>query len=177
MSNIWFTSDTHFGHENIIKYCERPFKDYKEMDETIIKNWNERVADEDVVYFLGDFCFKKSKEAPTGNVFEYYRKQLKGDIIFIQGNHDRNNSTKTPIQSILIKYGGNKILLIHNIDGVTKFYPLILCGHVHEKWQFKKLHAGSIVCNVGGDVWGFKPISINEILSEKAQWLKLKENK
>ena len=58
---FWFTGDSHFNHTNIIKYTDRPFKDIYHMNETIIKNWNERVKDEDTVFHLGDFCFKRKR--------------------------------------------------------------------------------------------------------------------
>ena len=54
----FFTSDTHFGHENIIKYCGRPFKDVEKMNERLIKNWNEVVKDTDTIFHLGDFSFR-----------------------------------------------------------------------------------------------------------------------
>ena len=55
--NIFFTSDTHFGHTNIIKYCKRPFNSLEEHDETLIKNWNNKVGENDIIFHLGDFAF------------------------------------------------------------------------------------------------------------------------
>ena len=49
---IYFTADTHFGHENIIRFCNRPFSSVTEMDETLITNWNRRVKGNDTVYIL-----------------------------------------------------------------------------------------------------------------------------
>lgn len=55
-SRVFFTSDTHFNHTNIIRFCNRPFKDVSHMNETIISNWNRVVGPEDIVFHLGDFC-------------------------------------------------------------------------------------------------------------------------
>ena len=54
---IWFTSDTHFDHKNIIKYCNRPFKDIDEMNAELERRWNAVVAPGDRVFHLGDFAF------------------------------------------------------------------------------------------------------------------------
>ena len=54
--HTFFTSDTHFGHENIIKYCNRPFTSTEEMDKALISNWNKVVKPEDTVFHLGDFA-------------------------------------------------------------------------------------------------------------------------
>ena len=51
---IYFTADTHFGHCNVIRFCDRPFASAEEMDEAMIQNWNERVTGNDTVYILGD---------------------------------------------------------------------------------------------------------------------------
>ena len=171
--NYWFISDTHFGHSNIIKYCNRPFKDIREMNKVLVTNWNQRIKKGDVIFHLGDFCFKKSAEAPKG-IFKYedYEKVLNGKIIVIRGNHDNNNSTKTCIQSMIIKLGGQLLYLVHNPHYANKHYRINLVGHVHEKWKIKQLSPECIAVNVGVDVWGFKPISINEIFQRIARWEK-----
>lgn len=79
----FFTSDTHFGHANIIKYCERPFKDYTHMDRVIIDNWNSVVGDTDVVYHLGDLALGPSDR------WDEILKSLNGYKVFVVGNHDR----------------------------------------------------------------------------------------
>ena len=61
-SRVFFTSDTHFNHANIIRFCNRPFKDVSHMNEAIISNWNRVVGPEDIVFHLGDFCLGGSAE-------------------------------------------------------------------------------------------------------------------
>lgn len=74
-------ADTHFGHENVIKYCNRPFKDVDDMNYRLIKNWNETVSNNDTVFMLGDFAF--GREA-----VEKIVPRLNGRKILIKGNHD-----------------------------------------------------------------------------------------
>jgi len=61
--NQWFSADDHFGHGNIIKYCNRPFKDSNDMNSSLIRNWNQRVKPEDTVFHVGDFCFQETTKA------------------------------------------------------------------------------------------------------------------
>lgn len=82
---IFIISDTHFNHANIIRYCNRPFKSVEEMNNTMIKNWNRVVSDQDIVYHLGDVWM-------TGNPELLYN--LKGRKRLIVGNHDE---LKNPI--------------------------------------------------------------------------------
>lgn len=79
----WIIADLHFGHGNIIKYCNRPFKDATDMDARLIKNWNSRVAKDDLVYVLGDFSLSRDKDYLRNII-----RQLHGRKILIMGNHD-----------------------------------------------------------------------------------------
>lgn len=79
---IWFTSDQHFGHTNIIEYANRPFRTVEEMDREMTERWNSLVKTDDVVYQLGDFTLSGYRG------FEHYIEQLNGIIYFIPGGQD-----------------------------------------------------------------------------------------
>ena len=79
MRDIWVISDTHFGHRNIIRYCNRPFDDELQMNEAMIERWNSVVKDGDIVYHLGDVYFGES-----GRILH----KLKGRKRLVIGNHD-----------------------------------------------------------------------------------------
>lgn len=153
----WITADTHFGHENIIKYCGRPFKNVKEMDDTMIANWNTLVKPEDTIFHLGDLVFKNSNRN--------LREILHGTLIHIQGNHDNRSAIgKTVIQSIRIKYGGYEFFLTHNPANIVADC-ISLVGHVHEKWTHKWMFVPQqYSINVGVDVWNFHPIKLDTII-------------
>ncbi|HEY0087305.1 MAG TPA: hypothetical protein VGB37_00585 [Candidatus Lokiarchaeia archaeon] len=170
----FFTADTHFWHSNIIRYCNRPFSSIEEMHSVIIRNWNQRVKQEDTVFCIGDWGFKKSTEASDApkNCYDSVREQLNGRIILLKGNHDSNNLVETIIHNVVISHGGYKIFLVHNPKHANPNYVLNLVGHVHQSWKIKKLTENSTMINVGMDVWGFKPIKVNEILGEYSYWKK-----
>lgn len=75
-------SDTHFNHDKIIGYCNRPFKDVDEMNKTLVKNWNNTVSKDDTVIHLGDVALGNREDAKK------ILKQLNGHKILIKGNHD-----------------------------------------------------------------------------------------
>jgi calcineurin-like phosphoesterase family protein len=79
----FYISDTHFGHQNIIRYDNRPFSTADEMDEALIDRWNDVVSDEDTVYVLGDFSWYR--EEKTLEILD----SLSGHKVLIKGNHDR----------------------------------------------------------------------------------------
>lgn len=83
--HVFFTSDPHFSHEAIIKFCNRPFKDANKMNESLIRNWNNKVGKDDTIFILGDFCFGGSKE--WFSILE----RLNGHKHLLIGNHDMKN--------------------------------------------------------------------------------------
>lgn len=172
--NYYWTADTHFGHGNIIKYCNRPFSSLQEMDLSIIRNWNAKVKKDDTVFLVGDFNFCQSGEAPDApkKSYEYYKSQLNGNIIFLRGSHDKQNKVKTIIRSISILYGGYSIYITHDPRHANPNYQLNFVGHVHNKWKFSNLSKKSDLINIGVDVWDFKPVNINEILLHYKRWKK-----
>ena len=165
---IYFISDTHFYHSNIIKYCNRPFKDVNEMNETIINNWNSIVKENDTIYHLGDFCL--SSDDDIKKIFN----KLNGNKILIRGNHDRKSvkfyeeigfTVLTCAPIILNEY---KIMLSHVPlpDAKIKEGYINLHGHIHNKRisdDYPKNYSENKHINLSVDVTNYKPISIDEI--------------
>ena len=161
----YFTSDLHLGHENIIKYCNRPFKSLDEMNTTIINRWNQRVKADDFVYHIGDFCFRNSSDRANGVRVsaQDWINRLNGHIIFIKGNHDRNNSLKCRCVSAVYEHGDYRADLVHNPERIDIRMNLHLVGHVHNHWK-RKEEGGHTIINVGVDVWDFYPRTFDELI-------------
>src|ERR1035437_10371795 len=81
----FFTSDTHFNHDNVIQYCGRPFASVDEMNREMIARWNSTVGPDDTVYHLGDFALGKFAEAAP-----ILRRLNGARKILVLGNHDRS---------------------------------------------------------------------------------------
>jgi calcineurin-like phosphoesterase family protein len=82
---IWFTSDSHFGHRNILKFkpTSRPFEDEKDMAEALIERWNSVISPTDVIFHLGDFSWWNDRHGIKRLI-----NKLNGKIYFVPGNHD-----------------------------------------------------------------------------------------
>ncbi len=173
----FITSDLHLGHSNIIKYCNRPFNDINHMDNELIRRWNERINSQDQVFVVGDFCFRNSPGGKEGEGLiykaDYYKQKLNGNIIFIKGNHDKNNSTKTLIERMTINYANYRFNLVHDPDNASFDYSINLTGHVHEKWaiqEYTNKNKKTCCINVGVDVWKFYPVTLDEVISRYQKW-------
>lgn len=158
---IYFIADTHFGHTNIIKYCNRPFEDSHEMGQHIIGNWNATVKDEDIVYHLGDFCFKYDRPRTTELV-----QQLNGHKILIMGNHDnRHTVTKWKEMGFEEAY---KEPLVLNDTFVLSHWPVIdpdlfnIHGHIHN-YQREEFFKQTAMC-VSVEMINYTPISLKEVM-------------
>ena len=126
---IWFTADTHFGHKNIIRFCQRPFVDVEEMNHAMIENWNSVVGKDDLVFHLGDFSVGGAAEWTS------LLDNLHGKIVLILGNHDMNNVNQGFMRrfldikmQMLISIGKQRIYLNH--------YPFLCYGGAYKNtWQ------------------------------------------
>jgi calcineurin-like phosphoesterase family protein len=144
----WISGDHHFGHANIIKYTNRPYKNVNEMDDELISLWNGCVAPEDIVYYLGDFTLGDSNYA--GRYFS-----LLNGTIFVLGyafHHDKRWMSGAGIPGISIYDSRSKvpvrielpIFVLENVDIDLdgNDIPTILCHYAFEVWDRK--HYGSL---------------------------------
>lgn len=154
---IYFISDTHFQHENIIRYCKRPFQNITEHDETIIGNWNLRVRPQDTIYIVGDLGF--------GDL-EGILKRLNGTKILILGSHDKSAleypqyfAKISPLMEIKVEE--HPIVLCHyamRVWSKSHFNSWHLYGHSHGR-----IETWGKSFDVGVDSHNFFPWSFEEI--------------
>jgi len=133
---IWFTSDLHFGHKNIIRFSNRPFKDENHMTEELIKAWNEVVDEDDDVYCMGDISLTNAEN--TQNIL--YR--LNGNIHLIKGNHEKSALSKSYNRDRFVWVKDYFELKIDNPtkDG-NKHQMIVMCHYAFRVWN--KSHHGS----------------------------------
>lgn len=171
---IWFTSDWHLDHKNIIKYSNRPFPSVDKMNEVIIDNCNSLVKPDDDLIFLGDFAFSKE----LSRIIELRNRVKCKKFYFIFGNHDkliRKNSDKLwqifhiwgdyAEEDILLHKNGrrNKVVLAHyafRVWNKSHYGSYHLYGHSHGNLLDDP---NSLSFDVGVDCWDFKPISIVQV--------------
>jgi len=134
MSDIWFISDTHWGHANIIKYSNRPFKDVNEMNELMLNEWNALVKPNDTVYHNGDVAFMPYPKLKS------YLWRLNGDIHLVLGNHDKD-ITKNRVD--LLNQGKIKTIVHYN-ELKLPGCPMICLFHYGQR-VWNKSHHGSIL--------------------------------
>lgn len=162
---IFFTSDTHFYHRNIIRYCDRPWCAVEDMNEALIAAWNAKVGPQDHVYHLGDLSF--------GNVAETSAvlAKLNGKISITLGNHDRKNEFGGRLEILATPFN----LTAADYNFVMGHWPLpiiegatVLHGHCHGKLDeinASKRRVDVGVDSVHGRAAGYAPLSLTEVCS------------
>lgn len=177
----YFTSDTHFHHTNVIRYCKRPFctlrgdepePDVRFMNREMICRWNSAVGPRDIIYHLGDFAMGKRHEMKP------ILDQLNGYKILIKGNHDRSAQAMREAgfdevheEMFIPSTGGAPSVYLHHQPirhwqrkGGGRHVDYHLCGHVHEKWR----RLGNMI-NVGVDQWDFTPQALEVLVKAEKQ--------
>lgn len=173
---IYFTSDTHFGHKNIIRHTGRPWADVDEMGDALVAAINERVSVGDTLYVLGDFSFSLSIARARAVRERIWCR----DVRLVPGNHDRcwDNPLEPLSCGVFIveppiadlKVGDQKLVLCH--------YPIMdwrglghgsihLHGHIHSNPAYNEMNraGGMLRYDVGVDANGYAPVSLEEILA------------
>ena len=167
MSNVFFSSDLHFGHKNIIKFSNRPYTEVEEMNEDIVAKHNALVGPEDTWYCLGDVSF--AGDDVTGPLL----KRMNGKFKYlIKGNHDGHK--------------GRLGILEHHFDAVYQYmelngfmqHPIILMHYPIHEWnrywrQAMHLHGhthgmidnkGLLRWDMGIDCWNMRPVALEEMI-------------
>lgn len=163
---LWFSSDQHYGHKNIIGYSGRPFSSIEEHDRELILRWNAKVSDADTAYVLGDISFRK--DVQTAEIL----RQLNGKKFLIPGNHDTPGRVGDLSQ--------DNIFVLEKLVHFTTApaVELVLCHYPIESW--KSMRFGAIHLHghshgkstkrpgrfdVGVDCWDYAPVSLGQILA------------
>ena len=181
-TKVFFTSDTHFGHSNIIKYCQRPFNSAEHMDEVLINNWNEVVSPQDIVFHLGDFCFGSDKE------WIKILQRLNGTKYLILGNHDlKKIANSNQIKDYFADINMQMRVVVDKQKMLLNHYPFLcfeggyqnvwqLFGHVHSSKHSTGLDKERLVhlfptqYDVGVDNNNYRPVSfaqVSQIITEQ----------
>lgn len=158
----YLISDLHLDHENIIRYCVRPFSDVDEMNRVLVDNWNRIVSPNDTVYFLGDLSYGRDSHNSS-----FWLRKLNGKIIFIPGNHDRGIGETLDHQ--VVDYGKHSFLLVHDPNKLPmKWSEWIIHGdkHNNDLRNYPFINRKKKTVNVSCEVIGYKPINLKEIIQE-----------
>jgi calcineurin-like phosphoesterase family protein/2'-5' RNA ligase len=164
---VFITSDLHLGHANIIKYCDRPFKDVYDMNRTLIYNWNSTISKNDVVYFLGDLVYGRNSSTDD------WLHKLNGKITFIKGNHDKSNSVEM-LDHFIVEFDGIKFYLTHNPANVPETWNgWVIHGHVHNnshdydmKQRYPYINYNKKTVNVSVELTNYNPLKLSTIVKQ-----------
>lgn len=180
-----FYSDPHFGHKNIIGFCNRPFANLEEMHRTFIYNYNQLITENMLVLWLGD-CFFKCDQYEMA----YFMRKLNGRKALVRGNHDPSNTAllkagfEFVVDTMTLMLNEQKCIVSHypyaltdeqrqrsiaagkhvddrylNLRPVFKKNQWLIHGHTHSD----KVLGERKMLHVGVDAWGYRPAMMEEV--------------
>ncbi len=176
-----YIADTHFGHNNVIRFDHRPFSDIDEMDNVMIHLWNDRVRNDDHVYIIGDFSYRGTKSA------SWYLKRLKGIKHLVTGNHDftlmKDERAKSYFESIRQIEYVEDTYNGENISVVLCHYPILewqnmrrgayhIYGHIHNNTDntYQIISQFDHALNAGAAINNYTPVSFRELVENNRQF-------
>lgn len=170
---IWFTSDLHLRHENIIRYANRPFADADEMGRAIVENINERVAYDDTLWILGDVCMGREKLQGCESLVN---RLVCRDVRLVCGNHDARDHDRLSACGFAsvsdyaeISLGGHEIAVLSHYPMLSwnrmRHGSYMLHGHIHAGPEYNERNRADGVrrYDVGVDANGYAPVSKDDI--------------
>lgn len=194
--NVYLTSDLHFGHRNVIRFCDRPYVDEKDMATGLIKNWNDTVKPNDFIFSLGDFSWWTGRHEVKKLV-----EQLHGKKYFIPGNHCKEGMYELVDDKDFHECSDIVHLYIRGQEGDPRFkdvkvYEIVLChypcacfshsdysncyhffGHIHSRAGHPMSEFGKPIhikpgkmLDVGVDRHNYTPIDLFEAIKQAQEY-------
>ncbi|MDP3990496.1 MAG: hypothetical protein Q8Q01_04815 [archaeon] len=173
-AKVFCTSDQHFDHKNIIRYCKRPFKNVKIMNQVLMDNWNKTIKKRDIVLFLGDMSFGKGSRSA-----DYWLSKLNGNIFFIRGfeykasgernQHDVITRKENVFDYVIVKYKNTNFFLVHDPEQVPNDWKdWAICGHHHNNKpsEFPLINKKNKKMNVSVEFTDYKPILLDDLMEK-----------
>ena len=183
---MYFTSDLHLGHENILAHCQRPFTNVEEMNEALIENWNRKVQPDDEIYLIGDFAYRSACPA-----VEYLRR-LNGQKHLIIGNHELWIQNDPALSRFFVTVDHMRVIRLDNAMITLCHYPMfewngsrraldqrtslswLIHGHIHNRRDIDSFRyiQENLPCalNAGVDINHYEPVSFEELLANNNAW-------
>jgi calcineurin-like phosphoesterase family protein len=161
---VWITSDSHFDHRNILFHCHRPFSNVEEMNDVISNNWNETVAKEDLVYFLGDLEWSRKD----------WLSKLNGRIQWIRGNHDKDQGHGRQFlpRFVFLRHSDISFMLIHDPDDecvklINDPKMWVIAGHHHNNYPdvYPFFDYSKRRINVSVEMTEYKPVLFMDLVN------------
>lgn len=160
-SKTYVAADLYLGYTNIIRRDNRPYRNVEEMNQALLKNWNEMVCYDDTVYFMGAISYGESADD-----IDYWLKRLSGNIVFIKGDQNISGNTEFLLDYVTINVGKKQFCLVHNPkDAPEDFEGWIIHAHNYNQDLLKRpfIDRKRKTINVSLEATNYRPIDFAEI--------------